>query len=58
MNLLGKKKLLAELREEAGELRDWMYNHTSPDTSVHEFEKYANKYTIICTKISVIEKQW
>lgn len=57
-DLLGKKKLLAKLREQADELRSWMLDNTSPDVSAEEFEKVANKYAILCTRIAVIEKQW
>lgn len=58
MDLLGKKKLVQRLREEADELRTWMYEHSSPETSASEFDKYANRYAIVCTKIYIIEKQW
>ena len=57
-DLLGKKKLLARLREQAGELRAWMFDNTSPDVSADEFCKVANAYAILCTRIAVIEKQW
>lgn len=57
-DLLGKKKLLSKLREEADELRAWMLEHTSPDVSAEEFEKVSNRYAILCTRISTIEKQW
>lgn len=58
MDLLGKKKLLERLRDEAEDLRQWMYQHTSPDTRAAEFETVANRYAIICTRIYIIEKQW
>ena len=58
MDLLGKKKLIEKLREQAGILREWMDAHSSPDTSAEEFCKVANDYAIVCTKIYVIEKQW
>ena len=58
MDLLGKKRLLEKLRKEAEEMLEWMYENTSPDVSVSEFEKVANKYAILCTKIYIIEKQW
>ena len=58
MDLLGKKRLLANLRKEAEEMLEWMYENTSPDVPVSEFEKVANKYAILCTKIYTIEKQW
>lgn len=58
MDLLGKKRLLEKLRKEAEEMLEWMYENTSPDVSVLEFEKVANKYAILCTKIYIIEKQW
>ena len=58
MDLLGKKRLLQKLRDEAMEIREWMYSHTSPDTSAAEFETYSNRYAIICTRIYIIEKQW
>lgn len=58
MDLLGKKKLVDKLREEADELRAWMHDHTSPETRASEFAEYANRYAIVCTKIYIIEKQW
>ena len=59
-NLLNvkKKKLVEKLREEAGELRGWMSDHSSPDTPASEFCEIANRYAIICTKIYIIDKQW
>ena len=58
MDLLGKKRLLANLRKEVEEMLEWMYENTSPDVPVSEFVKVANKYAILCTKIYIIEKQW
>ena len=58
MDLLGKKKLLERLRERADELRQWMHDNASPETPLTEFDKAANEYAIICTKIYIIEKQW
>lgn len=58
MDLLGKNRLLERLRDEAEDLRQWMYSHTSPDTRAAEFETVANRYAIICTRIYIIEKQW
>lgn len=58
MDLLGKKRLLEKLRNEAEEMLEWMYDNTSPDVPASEFEKVANKYAILCTKIYIIEKQW
>ena len=58
MDLLGKKKLVQRLRDEADEIRTWMHEHTSPETRASEFAVYANKYAIICTRIYIIEKQW
>ena len=56
--MIGKTRILETLRTEAEELRDWMYNHTSPETSAAEFEEVARKYAVICTRIHIIDKQW
>lgn len=58
MDYTGKDKLIRRLREEADKLRQWMYSHTSPDTSVADFCRVANQYAILCTRIHIIEKQW
>lgn len=58
MSWSGKNRIIQKLRNEAGELRKWMSEHTSPSTPASEFCEVANKYAIICTKIYVIEKQW
>lgn len=58
MDILGKNKLLQSLRDRAEELRQWMYEHTSPDTPAKEFVEVANQYAIIQTRIYIIEKQW
>lgn len=58
MDYSGKKKIVSRLREEADELRQWMYSHTSPDTDAAEFCRVANDYAILCTRIYIIEKQW
>lgn len=58
MDLRGKKNLVERLRSEADDIRQWMYSHTSPDTSAAEFERMANRYAILCTRAYIIEKQW
>ena len=58
MDLLGKKRLLDNLRKKADQMREWMSEHTSPDVPASEFVKVANMYAIICTRIYIIEKQW
>ena len=58
MKLSGKQAIIKSLREEADNLREWMLEHCGTETSAAEFEKVANRYAIICTKVSVIEKQW
>lgn len=58
MSWSGKNRVIQKLREEAGELREWMSGHASPDTPASEFFEVANRYAIICTKIYIIEKQW
>lgn len=58
MDFSGKEKLLQNLRNKAEELHEWMYENTSPETPVSEFEKMANQYAILCTRIYIIEKQW
>lgn len=58
IGLSGKQSIIQKLRGEADELREWLFSHTSPDTRASEFDKYANRYAIVCTKIYIIEKQW
>lgn len=58
MDLLGKKKLLESLRKQVEELRDWMFENSSPDVPISEFEKIANKHAILSIRIHIIEKQW
>ena len=58
MSWSGKNRIIQKLRNEAGELRRWMSEHTSPSTPASEFCEVANRYAIICTKIYIIEKQW
>jgi hypothetical protein len=43
-------------REEASELRDWMFTHSSPSTSAEEFCEVATRYAALCTKIYMLEK--
>lgn len=54
----GKHKLIEQLKDEAAELRQWMYDHSTPSTPASEFEVVANKYAIIQTRLYVIEKHW
>lgn len=56
--MYGKNQILEGLRKKASEIREWLMENTSPDTSADEFSKVANDYAIICTKIYVVEKQW
>jgi hypothetical protein len=56
--MYGKNQILESLRKKASEIREWLMEHTSPDTSAEEFSKVANDYSIICTRIYVVEKQW
>jgi hypothetical protein len=56
--MIGKDKILAALRQEAKELREWMSEHTSPDVPFKEFIEVANKYAIVCNRIHTIETQW
>lgn len=58
MDLLGKNRLIQKLRDEAENLREWMYSHSGPEISASIFCDVANKYAIICTRIYIIEKQW
>jgi hypothetical protein len=56
--MYGKNQILESLRKKASEIREWLMEHTSTDTSAEEFSKVANDYAIICTRIYVVEKQW
>lgn len=58
MKISGKTVFLEKLRTEAAEIRQWMHDNTSPDTPIAEFERMANRYAILCTRIYIIEKQW
>lgn len=58
MDTLGKRKLIQQLKDEAEELRQWLYSHTSPDTPIKEFDAVANRYAIVCTRIYIVDKQW
>ena len=49
--MYGKNQILESLRKKASEIREWLMEHSSPDTSAEEFCKVANDYAIICTKI-------
>jgi hypothetical protein len=54
----GVKKITDQLRKEADELRQWMYEHSSPSTSARVFCEVANQYANLCAKIYIIEKHW
>ena len=58
MKLSGKQQLINTLRAEADELRAWMSEHSTPSTPIAEFDRVANRYAILCTRIYIIEKQW
>lgn len=52
----GKEILLKELIEKAKDLREWMLEHSTPDTRAKEYCEVANEYAIIRCKIHLIEK--
>lgn len=58
MKLSGKTNILERLRNEADEIRQWIYENSSPDTPDAEFYRMANRYAILCTRIYIIDKQW
>ena len=58
MDYSGKKEMTEQLRAQANKLRQWMMEHTSPDTGADEFCEVAGRYAILCTRIYLVEKQW